>query len=154
MEPKKSNKISILLSILLIAILALVGYDHFTTVRQLNGSSKGTTISADTCNDISKLPPEFSRAERFDGIFFLDLPSSSEKEKIWQLYLRHYQLPGQELPRTPNWTGAEIKSCCRLASLLDVPLIQAAQNVVPVAVAAGDKIESLRHMISSGDEER
>ena len=24
-----------------------------------------------TCNDISKLPPEFSRAERFDGIFFL-----------------------------------------------------------------------------------
>lgn len=27
-----------------------------------------------TCNDISKLPPEFSRAERFDGIFFIDLP--------------------------------------------------------------------------------
>ena len=31
-----------------------------------------------TCNDISKLPPEFSRAERFDGVFFLDLPGSSE----------------------------------------------------------------------------
>ena len=47
-----------------------------------------------------------------------------------------------------NWTGAEIKSCCRLASLLDVPLIQAAQNVVSVAVTAGDKIEGLRQWAS------
>ncbi len=27
-----------------------------------------------TSNDMSKLPPEFGRSERFDGIFFLDLP--------------------------------------------------------------------------------
>ena len=51
-------------------------------------------------------------------------------------------------PDDANWTGAEIKSCCRLASLLDVPLIQAAQNVVPVAVTAGDKIEGLRQWAS------
>ena len=51
-------------------------------------------------------------------------------------------------PDDINWTGAEIKSCCRLASLLDVPLIQAAQNVVPVAVTAGDKIERLRQWAS------
>jgi len=43
----------------------------------------------------------------------------------------------QARPDDTNWTGAEIKSCCRLASLLDVPLVQAAQNVVPVAVTAG-----------------
>src|SRR5205085_11116399 len=35
-----------------------------------------------TCNDISKLPPEFARAERFDGVFFLDLPTTAEKELI------------------------------------------------------------------------
>jgi len=35
-------------------------------------------------------------------------------------------------PDDTNWTGAEIKSCRRLASLLDVPFVQAAQNVVPV----------------------
>jgi hypothetical protein len=51
-------------------------------------------------------------------------------------------------PDDANWTGAEIKSCCRLASLLDVPLVQAAQNVVPVAVTAGDKIEALRQRAS------
>jgi len=35
-------------------------------------------------------------------------------------------------PADTNWTGAEIKSCYRLASLLDVPLVHAARNVVPV----------------------
>jgi len=51
-------------------------------------------------------------------------------------------------PDDANWTGAEIKSCCRLASLLDVPLVQAAKNVVHVAVTAGDKIEGLRKWAS------
>jgi hypothetical protein len=51
-------------------------------------------------------------------------------------------------PHDTNCTGAEINSCCRLASLLDVPLVQAAQNVVPVAVTAGDKIEGLRQWAS------
>ena len=51
-------------------------------------------------------------------------------------------------PDDTNWTGAEIKSCCRLASLLDVPLVQAAKNVVPVAVTAGDKFEGLRQWAS------
>ena len=35
-----------------------------------------------------------------------------------------------------------------VGSLLDVPLIQTAQNVVPVAVTAGDKIEGLRQWAS------
>ena len=32
-----------------------------------------------SANDISKLPPEFARAERFDGVFFLDLPGPRER---------------------------------------------------------------------------
>lgn len=52
-----------------------------------------------TCNDISKLPPEFARAERFDGLFFLDLPGDSQKRQIWQMYLRAYGLDDtQQLP--------------------------------------------------------
>ena len=102
-----------------------------------------------TCNDASKLPPEFARAERFDGVFFVDLPGREQKDAIWGIYTRHYGLDAKQArPDDTNWTGAEIKSCCRLASLLDVPLIQAAQNVVPVAVTAGDKIEALRQWAS------
>ena len=47
-----------------------------------------------------------------------------------------------------NWTGAEIKSCCRLSALLDLPLVQAAQNVVPVAVTAAESVERLRNWAS------
>jgi hypothetical protein len=98
-----------------------------------------------TCNDISKLPPEFGRSERFDGIDFLDLPGRDQKDVIWRLYLEKYRLdPAQRRPRDRDWTGAEIKSCCRLAALLDMPLIEAAQHIVPVAVTAGEAVERLR----------
>jgi len=98
-----------------------------------------------TANDVSKLPPEFSRAERFDAIYFLDLPGREQKDAIWQMYLSSYQLDRQQRrPSDDQWTGAEIKSCCRLAALLDVPLVQAAQNVVPVAVTAAESVEKLR----------
>ena len=98
-----------------------------------------------TANDVTKLPPEFARAERFDGTFFLDLPGAREKEVIWRMYLAQFGLgPDQRRPRDVDFTPAEIKSCCRLAALLDVPLIEAAQNIVPVAVTAGESVERLR----------
>jgi SpoVK/Ycf46/Vps4 family AAA+-type ATPase len=98
-----------------------------------------------TSNDISKLPTEFSRSERFDGIFFLDLPCREEKDAIWQLYRQLYEIDStQRQPDDNNWTGAEIKSCCRLAALLDVSLVQAAQNVVPVAVTSAESIDKLK----------
>ena len=88
---------------------------------------------------------EFSRAERFDGIFFLDLPGPQQRQSIWQLYLAKYQLDrGQKLPADDDWTGAEIKSCCRLAALLDVPLVAAAQNIVPVAKTSAEAVDKLR----------
>ena len=99
-----------------------------------------------TCNDASQLPAPFTRAERFDGVFFVDLPGEEQRNQIWDIYLEHFKLDkAQERPDDANWTGAEIKSCCRLAALLDVPLIDAAQNVVPVAVTSAEQIENLRN---------
>jgi SpoVK/Ycf46/Vps4 family AAA+-type ATPase len=100
-----------------------------------------------TANNASNLPPEFSRAERFDGVFFLDLPSSEGKSKIWPIHLQRYGFKvtgGDQLPDSRDWTGAEIQSCCRLASLLDVNLKQASRNVVPVAVTAAESVQRLR----------
>jgi SpoVK/Ycf46/Vps4 family AAA+-type ATPase len=98
-----------------------------------------------TSNDISKLPPEFARAERWDAVYFLDLPTTIEKDAIWTQYRRVYTIPeGQARPDDTSWTGAEVKSCCRLAALLDVPLTQAAHHVVPVAVTAAEQVERLR----------
>jgi hypothetical protein len=102
-----------------------------------------------TCNDISKLPPEFSRSERFDGIWFLDLPGREQKDAIWDIYLKMFELDAdQPRPKDDQWTGAEVRSCCRLAALLDLPLTAAAQNVVPVAVTAVESVERLRQWAS------
>jgi hypothetical protein len=102
-----------------------------------------------TANDISKLPPEFTRAERLDALFFVDLPNESERRQIWDLYRRLYDVaPNQPMPPDSDWTGAEIKSCCRLSALLDVPLSEAARNVVPVAQTAVESVAKLRDWAS------
>ncbi|QDU79659.1 ATP-dependent zinc metalloprotease FtsH 2 [Polystyrenella longa] len=102
-----------------------------------------------TCNDISRLPPEFSRSERFDGLFFLDLPDRTQREQIWEQYLNVYGLDAsQPRPEDQGWTGAEIKSACRLAALLEVSLAEAALHVVPVAQTACEKVTGLQQWAS------
>ena len=77
------------------------------------------------------------------------IPGQEQKEAIWQIYLDQYELhPAQPRPDDQQWTGAEIKSCCRLAALLDLPLVQAAQNFVPVAVTAAESVDQLRQWAS------
>ncbi len=102
-----------------------------------------------TSNDISKLPPEFTRAERFDGVFFLDLPNVKERDAIWSLYRQQFSIEqSQTRPDDTSWTGAEVKACCRLAALLDITLHQASLNIVPVAVTAAESVEKLRSWAS------
>lgn len=98
-----------------------------------------------TSNDATKLPHEFTRAERFDALFFLDTPSRADCEQIWQLYLAAFELdPKQARPNGENWTGAEIRACCRLAALLQVPLTEAATNIVPIATTAAETVGRLQ----------
>jgi hypothetical protein len=102
-----------------------------------------------TSNDISKLPPEFGRSERFDGIFFIDLPTRKEKDLIWKIYLKQYEVDiTQSLPSDNDWTGAEVKSCCRLSSLLDLPINEASKYVIPVALTASESVDRLRNWAS------
>lgn len=115
-----------------------------TLLSWMNDHSSDVYVVA-TCNDISKMPPEPTRAERFDGIVFLDLPSREQKDAIWLQYMSTFDLEAnQAVPNDRGWTGAEVKSCCRLAALLDVPLKQAATNIVPVSETAGESVERLR----------
>ena len=101
-----------------------------------------------TANRIDRLPPEFTRAERLDAIFFIDLPGPTQREQIWQLARRQYDIaPSEPTPANDDWTGAEIKACCRLSALLQVSLIEAARLVVPVARTAAESIATLREWI-------
>jgi hypothetical protein len=102
-----------------------------------------------TSNDITTLPAAFTRAERFDGLFYVGLPGVAQRRAIWRIYIERYGLdPQQPKPVDADFSGAEIKACCRLAALLDVPLVEAAQNVVPVARTAQESVERLRQWAS------
>ncbi len=114
-----------------------------TLLSWLNDKASDSFVVC-TANDISKLPPEFCRAERFDGIFFVDLPDKPARDQIWAIYEHKYGLEKPTRPNDDDWTGAEIKACCRLSKLLDVSLTEAAQNVVPVAQTAAESIHALR----------
>jgi hypothetical protein len=103
-----------------------------------------------TSNDISRLPPEFTRAERFDGVFFVDLPSPEQRAGIWGIYRAMYDISAnQPTPRQDEgWTGAEIKSCCRVSALLGVSLVEAASYIVPVSVSSSQAVQGLREWSS------
>ena len=51
-----------------------------TLLSWMNDHTSNVYLVA-TCNDISRMPPELTRAERFDGIVFLDLPGREQKDK-------------------------------------------------------------------------
>lgn len=99
-----------------------------------------------TCNKVAQLPPELRR--RFtSGIFFFDLPTREEREKIWNIYLDKFGLGDvavNDIEFDEGWTGAEIRNCCRMAYRQNIPLSEAAKFIVPVAHSSSDQIKQLR----------
>lgn len=111
----------------------------------------GDAFIVATCNDIAGLPLAFTRAERFDAIFFVDLPKKEAKQGIWLLYMRKFgligstdPLPVNDLPDDSNWSGAEIRACCRLAHLMRLSVEDTAQYIVPWAQTSKEQLDRLR----------
>ena len=117
-----------------------------SALKVVDAVSQGRALFIATCNSIASLPPELRR--RFTlGTFFFDLPSADEREAIWRIYEKKYDVSG-ERPEDEGWTGAEIKECCRKAGRLRLPLVRAAQYTVPISKSAAEQIKSLRQQAS------
>ena len=86
-----------------------------------------------------------TRAERWDATFFVDLPTADERKAIYAIHAKGYEI-SEPFPAelTDGWTGAEIRSLCRIARMLDAPLAEAARYVVPLSRSRGEEIQSLR----------
>jgi SpoVK/Ycf46/Vps4 family AAA+-type ATPase len=113
-----------------------------------------------TSNDISKLPPEFTRKGRFDEIWFADLPTAAERMAIFAVHLQRHQmtLPEERLAYlsslTDGFVGAEIRAVVDEAALAafdedldtinDAHLISAIADVTPLSVSNADKTMALR----------
>jgi AAA+ superfamily predicted ATPase len=115
---------------------------------------------AATANEVDRLPPELARRGRFDEVFFVDLPSPTERAQILAVHLgRRGRDPAAfavaELSRDlEHWSGAEIEQMVDGAlfhayarqetELTDVHLRAAARELIPLATLYEEKIQALR----------
>lgn len=108
-----------------------------------DGRAEGVYVVA-TCNNISKIPPEWVRPGRWDSApFFIDLPNEFEKNAIFEHYKSVFSVTG-EVKNDDGWSGAEIESCCRIASMMSITLDEAEKYIVPVSSTMGADITALR----------
>jgi len=104
---------------------------------------KGVYVIA-TCNNISSLPPEWVRAERWDTApFFIDLPNEEEQEEILLHYQATYGVFGRP-SSMKGWSGAEIKACCRIAKLMNKNLDEVERFIIPISKTMDREIKQLR----------
>lgn len=74
-----------------------------------------------------------------------DLPTKEEREAIWQINLKRYELDAnQPRPDDTDFTGSDIRNVCDLAYRLCCPLKQARKFIVPVAKSDPAAILKLR----------
>jgi len=122
-----------------------------------------------TANDISKLPAELLRKGRFDEIFFVDLPSLSERENIFRIHIRRKERDGK--PRNPDsfdidqlakeaqgYTGAEIEEIVNEAmyiafndgvrNVCEEDFLKAVKEIVPLSSTMKEEILDLRKWAS------
>ena len=120
-----------------------------------------------TANNIDQLPPEFLRKGRFDEIFFVDLPSLSERRVIWGIQLASRARRGNGLDEvaadpaaierlaaaSENYSGAEIEQAV-IAALYEAfaasrpatadDLVHAVENMIPLAVTQSEDVQAIR----------
>lgn len=120
-----------------------------------------------TANNIDRLPPEFLRKGRFDEIFFVDLPTKTERKKIWEIQLKRRLKSemvrgGLEIDdalftrlsdESEGYSGAEIEQAVIVAlfeafaekrSVTEADLSKAITTMVPLSVTQVETIARIR----------
>jgi SpoVK/Ycf46/Vps4 family AAA+-type ATPase len=118
-----------------------------------------------TANDVSMLPPELLRKGRFDEVFFVDLPSPTERGDILRIQLQKlnrrslvqrdpdvFDVPAI-VSRTQAFSGAEIEQVVTSAlydafdsgeDLASAGILRSVGEMVPLAFTMKEKIDGMR----------
>lgn len=119
-----------------------------------------------TANDISRLPPELLRKGRFDEIFFLDLPTETERREIFRVHLaKRKRIPVDfDLDRlaraSEGYVGAELEQAIVDAMYVGFneqrreftsdDIARAIGHQVPLSVSQRETIAALRAWLHEG----
>jgi SpoVK/Ycf46/Vps4 family AAA+-type ATPase len=112
-----------------------------------------------TANRVERLPGEFLRKGRFDEIFFVDLPTQSEREAVFKIHLskRHRDLDRFDLEQlskvADGFSGAEIEQAL-IAAMYDafaqdreftqLDIIAAIKATLPLSRTMTEQVTALR----------
>lgn len=115
-----------------------------------------------TANDVSKLPPELTRAGRVDAIFYFSMPTLEERRSIFKIQFKKYKIEytvsDEILELTEGYTGAEIEQIVKAAkkkhfvsliaeqtntSFNEEYIIKALEEVIPISKSSKEKINAL-----------
>lgn len=139
-----------------------------TFVTWMQEKEKPVFIVA-TANDISALPPELLRKGRFDEIFFIDLPTTSERIEIFNIHLDKRNRDPKNFnievfaEKTRKFSGAEIESVI-ISALYDAfddnlknsqsdlnndYILESIQNTIPLSNTMEEKINRMRNWASN-----
>jgi hypothetical protein len=137
-----------------------VSADALGAVLSWMQEREGSVFVVATANDVRALPPELLRKGRFDELFFVDLPTTSERAAIVTATLGQYGRSKAPIDvaavarATEAFTGAELAAIVPDAlyeafadgerEITTADLVAAAGTVVPLAKTASEKIEGLR----------
>jgi SpoVK/Ycf46/Vps4 family AAA+-type ATPase len=120
-----------------------------------------------TANNIEFIPPEILRKGRFDEMFFVDLPSASERQEIFEVHLKKqrpetfntFPLPLlSELAK--DFSGAEIEQTVIEAMRIgfnadreftNEDLVLSIKNLVPLARTKSKEIQALIDWSKAGN---
>ena len=114
-----------------------------------------------TSNDISKIPPEF--LQRFEDIFFVDLPGPGEREEIFAIWITKTQrkpgkfnlgklsqatngFSGREIKKT--WLGGMRKAFAERKEVTTEHVLAAASELVPTSKSRAAEYKALREWAS------
>ncbi len=118
-----------------------------TFLTWLNDHTSQVFVIA-TCNNYENLPPEYTRMGRWDSIFFVDNPTTSESWKILDIYLN--QFLGKDFtkkarfPELDGYSGAEIRQVAIEAAYNGGDLAAAARFVIPLSRSQKGRMDTLR----------
>ncbi|MBX3465928.1 MAG: AAA family ATPase [Planctomycetes bacterium] len=112
-----------------------------------------------TANDISRLPPELVRKGRFDEIFFVDLPTTAEREEVLSIHLRRRERDpadfdlGAVARAAHGFSGAELEEVV-IAGLYEAfagrrplttgDLLGAVEQTVPLSLTMHERVAGIR----------
>jgi hypothetical protein len=137
-----------------------VSSDALGTLLTWMSDRVGQAFVLMTANAIESLPPELTRKGRFDELFFIDLPNTTERMGVLSATLRKHGRGNLKIDTTKiaaaceGFTGSEIAEIVPDAmfaafadgerEITNSDLINAAATVVPLSKTASEKIDRLR----------